>query len=373
MKLTASVMLSIAFYPYTRIVCITILMALGSACSEAPVDEEDPPPYEDLAIRAVDLSFLPEIEAEGTAYFDSDGTAIDLPVFLREQGWNTVRLRLWKRPATAHSGLAEVTAMAERVRAAGMKVWLDLHYSDTWADPGHQTMPNDWITLSFDDLNDSLYAYTAGVLDRIDPDYVQIGNEINGGILWEEGRITDVPQFSALLSSGIRAARDHDADLPVMIHFAGHAAAEWFYELLFDQGIDYDIIALSYYPVWHGKDLDALRSSLSKLSDRFSKPIVFAEVAYPFTLGWNDYTNNIVGLDNQLVSGFAATPTGQKDYLASLAVTMLNTSGGMGLCYWAPDWVAFRGPTASDGSTWENQALFNFELKALPAAQIFAP
>ncbi|GEM_PF-86923 len=359
---------------------IVILGCVVAACSssEAPSPNNPNPtpdpvvPYADF-MRAADLSFLPEIEGEGTVFLSNNDTPSDVIVLLRSRGCNAIRVRLWHTPADVHSSLDEVEDLVERIRTAGMKVYISLHYSDTWADPGNQTMPLAWNGLSFTDLKDSVYLYTKKVMTRLQPEYVQIGNEINGGMLWEAGRISNLGSFFALVKEGCKAVREIKADAKIMLHFAGTQNADWFFTQAKNQNVDYDLIGLSYYPVWHGTSLDVLKSSINALITVTSKPVVLAEIAYPFTLGWNDNTNNIVGQSDQLVPGYPATPEGQKDYLLAIKTMLKQNSKGAGFCYWGAEWVAFRGVSATDGSAAENQALFSFNIfKELPATAAFA-
>ena len=137
----------------------------------------------DTFIRAADLSFLPEIEQYGYTYYNSNNTSASALDILKSNGCNTVRIRLWHTPSNQHSSFDEVYTFSKRVKAAGLKVWLDLHYSDTWADPGSQIKPSAWSALSFTVLKDSVYNYTKYVTQIIKPEYIQIGNEINSGLL----------------------------------------------------------------------------------------------------------------------------------------------------------------------------------------------
>ena len=351
----------------TLLISLAILFLAG--CKNNDDQAPPPPPEPTEFIKAADVSFLPEIEQYGTVYYYSDGTPADVLAILKANGCNTIRIRLWYEPETAHSGLAEVAAFAARIKSAGMKVWLNLHYSDTWADPGKQYTPDDWRSLSYAVLKDSVYAYTKRVLDIIHPEFVQIGNEVNSGMLWEKGRIDNPSDFTGLLKMGIKAARDHDPSMKIIIHFAGLEDSGWFFDLLTTGLVDYDIMALSYYPTWHGKDLQELRNVMADLVAVHDKEIVIAETAYPFTLGWNDYTNNIIGLEEQLIPGYDATPEGQAKFLRDLIQIVRDVEGGVGFCYWSAEWVAFKGSTASDGSPWENQAFFDFDNKALPVLE----
>ena len=155
-----------------------------------------------------------------------------------------------------------------------------------------------------------------------------------------------------------------------MLHYAGiGSGATWFYNKM--TSVDYDYIGLSFYPVWHGKSLPDLKSTINSLGQTYNKKVVIAETAYPFTLTWNDWTNNVVGQSNQLVSGYDATASGQKNYILAIKSLVKSVPNGSGFCYWGGEWISFKGNQATNGSTWENQALWDFNRKALPAMSIF--
>lgn len=327
---------------------------------------------QDDFMRGADLSFLPEIEEAGAKFYDSEGAEVDALLLLRKYGGNTVRLRVWHTPSEAYSSLPAVVAMAARVKAAGMKVFLTVHYSDTWADPGHQQPPAAWSGLSLVDLQDSVYRYTVKVVTAVRPDYIQIGNEINGGMLWDQGSISNKASFLELIKAGCRAVRDTDPVARILLHYAGTDDADWFFDQVRAASVDYDLIGLSYYPLWHGFSLTALKESIDALIAENNKPLLIAETAYPFSLGYADYTNNIVGLASQLIPDYPATPQGQRDFLFAVRSIVEQNPKGAGFCYWGAEWIAFRGPTATNGSAGENLALFDFTNKALPAMDVFA-
>jgi arabinogalactan endo-1,4-beta-galactosidase len=337
-----------------------------------------------LTYRGADLSTLPEIESAGTVFYNAAGQAKDALTILQQSGMNLVRLRLWHTPATAHCNLNEVETMAQRIKAAGINWWLDFHYSDTWADPGTQTIPLAWQSLSYNLLLDSVYAYTLQVMNELKaknclPLIVQIGNETNSGMLWDKGRVggsfdTNWPNYAALVNKSIAAIKAVDPGIKIMLHFAGTSGATWFFNNVKTQGIPFDIIGISYYSWWHNRTLTELQTDLDALATTFNKDIFIAETAYPFTLAWNDNTNNVVGSSTTLLTGYAASAEGQLRYLTDLRTTIHNIAGnhGIGFCYWSPDWVAFRGPASTNGSAWENLTLFDFGNKVLPAVSAFA-
>jgi len=345
--------------------CLVMVSCKEKAGNPDPVV---PPP--DQFIRGADLSFLPEIEGEGTVFYNEGMQAGDVLSIFRAKGMNTVRIRLWHTPQGIHSSFAEVKEFSERVRSAGMKVWLTVHYSGHWADPGKQYPPTEWQGLEFEVLKDSVYAYTMKIMNGIGPDIIQIGNEVNNGFLWPYGHIWDnEAQFVGLLDEGCRAVRDHGGNTRIMIQYAGYDGADAFFTKI--AGVDYDQIGLSYYPWWHGEDLNLLETTMTLLREKYGKEVLIAELAYPFTMDWDDWTNNIVGSEEQLIlPAYPASPEGQRSLLMRVR-NIVVSAGGKGFAYWAPEWIAFRGPEATDGSPWENLALFDFDHRLLPGADVF--
>jgi arabinogalactan endo-1,4-beta-galactosidase len=352
--------------PRLLTLCV-LLISIVSGCGKEK--QAEPPAIEDSFVRAVDVSFLPQIRASGISTYNREGQPEDMLHSLKKAGVNCIRLRLWNNPNDGHSGLEEVAALSDEIRQMGMKVWLTVHYSDTWADPGNQQKPALWQSISFDAMKDSVYAFTQLAVENIQPDIIQIGNEINNGLLWPDGSTGNMTGFRALLESGIAAVRESDTAVRIMLHYAGHEDAPAFFEQL--KLLDFDQIGLSYYPLWHGKDLNTLQASLQELSETFNKDILIAETAYPFTFGWNDWTNNIIGSQDQILAEYPATEQGQLDFLLNIRSVVDSVSTGKGFCYWGAEWISFRGPQATNGSSWENQALWDFTKKALPALEAF--
>lgn len=345
--------------------CLSILLF---SCSSDNNQEPQPTPTNE--IRAVDVSFLPLIESEGTIY-KKNNTAQDALLTLKNAGCNYIRVRLWHSPTDGHSGLTEVKNLVQRIRQQGMKVWLTVHYSDTWADPGNQTKPVAWQSFSFAELKAAVASYTTTIMNEINPDIIQIGNETNDGMLWPEGKLsTNETKYIQLVQTAVTAVRNASSSTKIMLHFAGTTNAEWYFEKV--SAIDYDYIGLSYYPVWHGKSLTTLNDKMVSLSTAYNKKVLIAETAYPFTLNWNDWTNNIVGLDNQLITEYTATAEGQKAFITAIRNLKNQNTNYLGFCYWGAEWVAFRGTESTNGSSWENQALWDFNFNALPVMDAFS-
>ena len=359
---------------YISVLGLFVLLGMVFSCSSSDTSEApvvDPPVEADTFIRGADISFLPEIESAGVILYNN-AKAEGMLTTLKNAGCNTIRIRLWKDPANGHSGLTEVKTLAQRVKKAGLKVWLTVHYSDDWADPAVQTTPAAWKNLSFTDLKAAVASYTTTILTEINPDIIQIGNEINTGLLWPQGHlINKEAQCIDLLKTMSTTIRSKAPSTKIMIHYAGVSATDtnWFFTKV--KSVDYDYIGLSYYPIWHGKDLATIKTTIDALGKNFSKKVLIAETAYPFTLGFNDWTNNIVGLDSQLVSGYPATAEGQKNFVLAIKDLVKSSTYGQGFAYWGGEWVSFKGNQATNGSTFENQAFYDFSNKALPVLQAF--
>lgn len=341
------------------------------ACSSNEENEPEPNPTPSATIiRAVDVSYLPLIESEGTIY-KKNGIAENPLTTLKNVGCNTIRIRLWKNPVDGHSGLAEVKTLANRVKNAGMKVWLTVHYSDTWADPGQQSTPLEWQSLNFNDLKTIFVNYTSTILTEVNPDIVQIGNEINSGFLWTQGHLINNESQSLQLINAISSKiRTQSPNTKIMLHYAGiGSGATWFFNKM--NAVNYDYIGLSYYPIWHGKNLADVNATITSLGQTHQKKVIIAETSYPFTLNWNDWTNNVLGQNDQLIPEFAATNEGQKNFVLAVKNLVKQNPFGLGFCYWGGEWVAFRGTQSTNGSSWENQALWDFNFNALPVMDAF--
>ncbi len=351
-------------------VYIFALFAVFGSCKKNQPENPDIP-EEQFYIKAVDISAFPEIDQTNPVFYNAYGIEEDFLDILKNAGVNTIRLKLWVNPKNVHSGFSEVKTFSEMLRSKGFKIWLAPHYSDTWADPGHQETPDVWKNLSFTDLMDTVYAYTSRVVKQMNPDYIQIGNEINSGFLFPSGNLDSNPaQFRDLLFNAVKAVRNNSELAKIIIHFAGINNADWFFSQL--NNPDYDIIGLSFYPIWHGKSLTNLQNTVENLSEKHDKNVIVAETAYPFTLDWNDWTNNIVGLPDQLIlPDYPATEQGQHDFLNEIKKITSDIEYGSGFCYWGAELIAWKGQESTSGSVWENQALFDFQNKALPVLDVF--
>ncbi|MFJ8977337.1 arabinogalactan endo-beta-1,4-galactanase [Streptomyces sp. NPDC102282] len=339
-----------------------------------------------LSVRGGDLSTLPKNEAHGATYSNASGTTGDAMSILKSSGMNYVRLKVWVNPADGYNDKAHVLAMAKRAKALGMKTLIDFHYSDAWADPGKQNKPAAWAGHSYAQLRTDVYNHTYDVLNALKAqgttaDMVQVGNEINGGMLWPEGSTNNWSQLAGLITSGANAAKAVSSGTKVALHLAeggDNAGTRWWFDNAVAQKVPFDVIALSYYGYWHGS-LSELQTNLDDAASRYGKPVMVAETAYAHTLANADGLENNVATASQLVSGYPATPAGQAANLRDVmnVVEAVPNGRGLGAVYWEPAWTAVTGSgwdpaDPSSGNAWENQAVFDHNGKLLPAAAWFS-
>ncbi|MCB0845472.1 MAG: glycosyl hydrolase 53 family protein [Bacteroidetes bacterium] len=373
------------------------LLFIISGCKPEPPTPQPPPDPPDLLqldfITGMDLSYQPLMEALDVPYYDQNADKItDMVDFVQANGVNLVRLRLFHSPdlndsILGFSNLERVLAYGERIVQSGNKILLDIHYSDTWADPGTQKLPAAWSGLSFQQVNDSVYQYTLRILQAFQqknalPYMVQIGNETNSGFLWDHGRVwgafeSNWPNYAALIKSGINAVEkietESGKEIYTMLHVAGVVNQNTFFQRIDQEGVEYDLIGLSHYHLHHTRDLNQLQSALNQLADAYQKPIIIVETNYPWTLDWNDWTHNGVGEQGQLITGYPASPEGQKAYTEKLIEILeaVPDNLGAGFVWWAPDLVAYDGEESTNGSAFENLTVFDFDNRALPVMDVF--
>ena len=333
-----------------------------------------------------DLSYVNEVEDAGAKY-QRNNSSVDPYGLFAEKGCNLVRLRLWHTPSiNRYSGLEDVKKSIRRAKAANMRVLLDFHYSDIWADPGRQDIPKAWSAITNQNiLGDSLYAYTLNTLlllnnEGLLPEMVQIGNEINSEILQPEGKAKpDIywKRNAFLLNKGIAAVREANSKsgkkIEVMLHIAQpENAIKWFADASANGIEPYDWIGISYYPLWSTVKTKDLPYFINNLVTTHKKQLMVVETAYPHTLANADPANNILD-DKALVPGYPATPAGQKQYMIDL-VKLILQGGGAGLVYWEPAWVTSSAKTPwGQGSHWDNATFFDAANKneALPVFDFF--
>ncbi|MFV0566673.1 MAG: arabinogalactan endo-beta-1,4-galactanase [Flavobacteriaceae bacterium] len=347
------------------------------ACQSSSLNTTDIEEEEEQNIPfyyGADLSYLNEMIDCGAIYKNENGIAKNPYQIFAEAGTNLVRVRLWHTPNwTTYSNLDDVKKTITKAKAHNMKVLLDFHYSDTWADPSKQQIPLAWSS-NIDNtpiLGNLLYQYTFNTLTNLSrsnllPDMVQVGNEINIMILQDEASVTAMnwTRNAFLINQGIRAVRDFSNDIEIMLHIAQPENALWWFKEAVNNGItDFDWIGLSYYPIWSEYKLNTVLEPLRTLKNTYNKKLMAVETAYPYTLDNADSANNILN-SNALIEGYPATQQGQLSYLNSLC-NIIKQAGGEGLIYWEPAWVSTPCYTLwGQGSHWDNATLFDHNNQA---------
>lgn len=334
-----------------RLVLATIISLLIISCSGAQTtdtvttDAAKPSvtmPSTSNFSKGADVSWLPQMEASGFKFYDSNGSQKDCLQLLKDRGMNTIRLRVFVNPSndmrSGHCSPAETVNMAVRAQKIGMRIMIDFHYSDTWADPAHQTKPADWAKSSFLELQNHVYKHTFDVLNDlkkvgVTPEWVQVGNEIPSGMLWPEGKIENNKnwnQLAALLNKGYEATKAINPSTKVIVHVDqgnDNSRFRWFFDNLTTQKLKYDVIGLSYYPYWLGqeKGKEALKDYKKTIADlefnlkdmvlRYSKEVMIVEVGGDFVLE-EDTKNMLTAVIN--------------------VVKAVPNKKGLGLLYWEP-------------------------------------
>ncbi len=333
-----------------------------------------------------DVSMIPSYENQGAVYKDFDGKPVRLLPFLKKQGWNMIRVRLFVDPQNApeeHKGegvcqdLRYVTALCRQIKKSGMQVMLDFHYSDTWADPAKQFTPKRWERCDSQAMADSVYAYTRASLLALKkagvvPEMIQVGNEITNGMLWPTGKLNPAGDenwdtVTDLLKAGCRACREVCPQSQIIIHT--EKAGDWdvtksYYQHLRRYGVDYDIIGLSYYPMWHGT-IPNLGENLRRLNWLFpDKPVMIVETAAYYSHERDPWAKPGQYSEFQEIS-----PEGQAAFTRELVAELQKHHNVTGLFWWFPEENAF-GNEVTKG--WLNRGLFdNHTGQVLPAMKEF--
>ncbi len=280
---------------------VLLLLLSITACHKSTV------PMKDVFAKGGDISWLPQMEATGYKFYDKNGTQGDCFKILKDLGFNTVRLRTWVNPSdniySGHCSTSETVAMAKRASSWGMKVMIDFHYSDSWADPGKQIKPAAWKGLNFDRLKAAMYDYTVGVMQAlkdagVQPEWVQVGNEIPGGLLLPDGSTDNWPQLAQLLNTGYDAVKKVSPGSKVILHVDqgnNNQRFRWWFDNATNQKVRYDVIGVSYYPYWlEGKpdytlSIEDLGFNLKDMAARYNKEVMVVEVGGEDTKVQNTY------------------------------------------------------------------------------------
>lgn len=365
-------------------------------------------------IRGMDASAVLSVEKSGAKYYGYDGKEQDVFETLAESGVNYIRLRVWNDPydenGNGYGGgdndVATAIELGKRATQYGMKVNIDFHYSDFWADPKRQHAPKAWEGMSADEKADALYDFTKESLTQIldagvDVGMVQVGNEINNGMSGE----TDVPAVMGLLSAGSRAVREiadsYGKDIRIVLHYTNiedNEEVDTMAANLKEYGVDYDIFGISYYPFWDGTN-ENMQNVAKNIMDRYGKKVVIAETSYCYTEKDGDgFGNSFDGIEDA-VDGYAPTVQSQATMIRDICAAA-NEVGVLGVFYWEGTWIPVGSEDQDNsalwekygsgwassysaeydpddaglyygGCSWDNQAMFDFTGHPLPSLNVF--
>ncbi|MFU0826575.1 MAG: Arabinogalactan endo-beta-1,4-galactanase [Lachnoclostridium sp.] len=381
---------------------------------EADIYVEAIPDISDDFIRGMDTSSVLALENSGITYYNFEGKEQDVFMTLAQSGVNYIRLRVWNDPydekgngyGGGNNDVPTAIKLGKRATKYGMKVYIDFHYSDFWADPKRQLTPKAWEGMNIDEKSDALYDFTKESLIKmldagVDVEMVQIGNEINNGMA---GEVT-LPKVMKLLQSGSKAVREiskkYDKDIQIAVHYTNiedSAGIDKIASRLSDYGLEYDIFAISYYPFWHGT-MENMQAVVENIREKYGKKAVIAETSYCYTTEDGDGFGNSFDGTNGLVDGYPATVQGQTSMIRDICAAA-NEAGALGIFYWEGTWIpvgkvtednspiwekygsgwassyaADYDPTDAGlyygGCSWDNQAMFDFDGHPLPSLNVF--
>lgn len=323
-----------------------VLTGLTSGCkAETPIINSSIVATDSTFAKGADISWLPQMEASGYIFYNDNGVVEDCFKILKDHGINSIRLRTWVNPsqdkASGHCSKAETVAMAVRANQLGMRVMIDFHYSDSWADPSKQVKPNAWANLNFAQLKDTLYNYTFDVMTAlktagVTPEWVQVGNETPSGMILPDGSTDNWAQLAQLINKGYDAIKAVSPTSKVILHVDqgnNNARFRWWFDAAKANGAKYDIIGLSYYPYWlsdahpdYTFSINDLAANLKDMVSRYGKEVMVVEVGGEDTKVQNTY--------DMLVAVLQKT----KD---------VPNNKGLGVFYWEPE----------GASSWSHYAL----------------
>ena len=309
---------------------ILLLAGLIGACGKEEQPPATPPVVNPVPVfaKGADVSWITEMEAAGKKFYNRSGTEMEGMALLKSLGMNTIRLRVWVNPSPAWNGAADVVAKAVRAKNLGMRVMINFHYSDTWADPGSQTKPAAWAGLDFNALKAALAAHTTEVMNQlktagVTPEWVQVGNETNNGMLWPEGRASaSMAAFAQLVNAGYDAVKAVFPSSKVIVHISNgydNGLFRWMFDGLKNNGARYDVIGMSLYPSyastpWQTTNRQCFDNMMDMVA-RYNKEVMVVEIGMPW-----DRADEC------------------KQIIADLIVKLKSVTGGkgLGLLYWEP-------------------------------------
>lgn len=404
---------------------VMVCILLGAAGCGSKKIKAEPIPSDTLYVEKVenlpedfifgmDSSQVPALEAAGVKYYDYDGNEADVFETLAKSGINYIRVRVWVDPFDSNGNgygggncnIDTAIEIGKRATKYGMKLLVNFHYSDFWADPSKQMVPKAWKSMDIDTKAEAVYEYTLECLnklkaEKIDVGMVQVGNETNGALCGEKIWMN----IYKIMAAGSKATREVFPNALVAVHFANPEKAGNYADYakkLNYYSLDYDVFATSYYPYWHGS-LENLTEVLNHVADTYNKKVMVAETSYAYTSDDTDFSSNTVSSGGGVTLAYPMTVQGQANHVRNVVNTMVNdVHNGIGVFYWEGTWISVGTNSWEENSVlWEtygagwassyakeydpndagkyyggcacdNQALFNAEGKPLESLKVFS-
>lgn len=325
---------------------------LGSCTKDIQAPNFPDVPLATNFAKGADVSWMTQMEAAGIKFYNQTGTAQDLLQILKDKGVNSIRLRVWVNPASGWCNTADMVAKAVRAKAMGFRIMLDIHYSDTWADPGQQAIPAAWVGQDINTLKTTVFNYTVEVMNAlknkgITPEWVQVGNETNDGMLWDLGKASvNMKNYAGLVQSGYTAVKSVSSTSKVIVHLSNgndNVLFRWMFDGLKANGASWDAIGMSLYPTkatWQDMDKKCL-ANMNDMVSRYNTEVMLCEVGMAATdsLASKAFLADIIEKNNSVTNG-----------------------KGLGVFYWEPE--AYNG--------WENYTLGAFDVTGKPTVAMDA-
>jgi arabinogalactan endo-1,4-beta-galactosidase len=333
--------------------CFLLSLVACKKTKPAPEPPVTPPAADTVAFaKGADISWITQMEGAGRHFYNAAGTDMEPTALLKSLGMNTVRLRVWVDPAGGWNGATDLLVKAQRAKALGMRLMIDFHYSDTWADPGAQTKPAAWASMNFTDLKAALATHTVQILtllknNSITPEWIQVGNETNNGMLWPDGRAsTNMAAFAQLVNSGYDAVKSVFPSAKVIVHLSNgndNSLYRWMFDGLTANGARYDIIGMSLYPSttnWASMN-QLLLVNMNDMISRYNKDVMVVEVGMP----WD-------------------SPAESGAFLSDIMTKTRSIANhrGLGVLYWEPEAYG----------TWQGYTLGAFDNAGKPTGALAA-
>jgi arabinogalactan endo-1,4-beta-galactosidase len=332
-----------------------LLLFFITACDKKPrviIDDTPPPTPSSSFAKGADISWLTQMESQGIKFYTSTGADLDCISILKNGNLNTIRLRVWVNPAGGWNGVNDVVTKAVRAKNKGMRIMIDFHYSDSWADPGQQTKPAAWTSFDINGLKTAVTTHTTDVLNAlrtagVTPEWVQVGNETNNGMLWPEGKASvSMSNFAQLVNAGYDAVKSVFPSAKVIVHVSNgwdNSLFRWLFDGLKNNGGKFDVIGMSLYPSasnWQTLNQQCL-SNMNDMVSRYNKEVMVVEVGMPW-----DQAATCQQFLTDLINKTKSVPNNM----------------GLGVLYWEPE--AYN--------NWQGYSLGAFDNTGKPTAALTA-